>query len=381
MKAKRMIASFLIFPIIMLSGCWDKIEIEQRALIGALVFDKVGAEGSNKASIGKDRIEVNFLLVNPSKLQSSDEAFIAKKVKGMSFPDASEKLSSKISRMPFFGHTRLIIFTEKFMKDDKLFRETLDDIERRAVINQQMKVVVLKNSPDKLQNVKPKLENLVAAYITGIEENARTSSEIVSMTLADLLRDIREGEGSVAIPTLKIGSNNGGEFIIDELTLIKDYKFLRYLSRKYIGAYKLLTKKLERGRTFFKFNDIIIPYNIYTADRKIWMTDKGNLKYKIRYEIEGDVSQYEFGKDLFNTELISSIEKKIAIDMKKELKETTEYFQKEIGHDYLGFGSYTHKYYYKVYKKYKDNWDEAFKRMDIDYEVRINIRRIGTSKK
>lgn len=382
MKVKRMMAAFLIFPLIILSGCWDKVEIEQRAIVGALMFDKAEIEeDNNKSLVRKSGIDVSFGLINPSKIQGSEEAFINEKVKGINFPDAAERLSSRISRRPFFGHTRLLVFTEKFMRDEKLLKEALDDIERRAVINQQMKVVVLKGDPNKIMDVKPKLENLNAAYISGIVENSSISSEVVSLTLAELFKEIRDGEGSVTIPTVKISSANNGDFVIDELTLIKDYKFLKYLDTKYVGSYKIITNKLDKGRELTKINDIIIPYYIYSTDRRIWMDGEKNLKYKIRYEIEGDITQYEFNKELFNAELIKNIEKKIGSDMEKELKETTEYFQKEIGHDYLGFDSYTHKYHNKIYKKYKDNWDDAFKGADISYEVKVNIRRIGTSKK
>jgi len=382
LKVKRMMTALLIFPIIILSGCWDKIEIEQRAIVGALMFDKTEIEeDNNKNLVRKSGIDVSFGLINPSKIQGSEEAFISEKVKGINFPDAAERLSSRISRRPFFGHTRLLVFTEKFMRDERLLREALDDIERRAVINQQMKVVVIKGDPNKILDVKPKLENLNAAYISGIVENSSISSEVVSLTLAELFKEIRDGKGSVAIPTLKISAANNGDYVIDELSLIKDYKFLKYLDTKYVGSYKIITNKLDKGRELTKINDIIIPYYIYSMDRKIWMDDEKNLKYIIRYEIEGDITQYEFNKELFNAELIKNIEKKIGSDMEKELKETTEYFQKEIGHDYLGFDSYTHKYHNKIYKKYKDNWDDAFKGADISYEVKVNVRRIGTSKK
>lgn len=382
MKVKRMMAAFLIFPLIILSGCWDKIEIEQRAIVGALMFDKAEIEeDNNKNLVRESGIDVSFGLINPSKIQGSEEAFINEKVKGINFPDAAERLSSRISRRPFFGHTRLLVFTEKFMRDEKLLKEALDDIERRAVINQQMKVVVIKGDPNKIMDVKPKLENLNAAYISGIVENSSISSEVVSLTLAELFKEIRDGKGSVAIPTVKISSANNGDFVIDELTLIKDYKFLKYLDTKYVGSYKIITNKLDKGRELTKIDDIIIPYYIYSIDRRIWMDGEKNLKYKIRYEIEGDITQYEFNKELFNAELIKNIEKKIGSDIEKELKETTEYFQKEIGHDYLGFDSYTHKYHNKIYKKYKDNWDDAFKGADISYEVKVNVRRIGTSKK
>lgn len=382
MKVKRLIAILLIFSTTIFSGCWDKIEIEQRAIVAALMFDKAEIEEENdKSPIGSDRIDVRFGLINPAKIQGAEEAFIVEKVKGINFPDAAERLSSRISRRPFFGHTKVLVFTEKFMKDEKLFREALDDIERGAVINQQMKVVALKSNPDKIMDVKSKLENLNAAYVTGIVENSSISLKIVSQTLAELLIEIRNGEGSAAIPTLEISSANNGDFVIDELTLIKDYKFLTYLDTKYMGSYKMITNKLDKGSKIIKFNDIIIPYYIYSISKRIWMEDEKELKYKVKYEIEGDISQYEFNKDLFDSGIIEQIESKIEKDIEKDLKETTAYFQNEIGHDYLGFDSYTHKYHNKIYRKYKDNWDEAFKKADISYEVKVNIRRVGTSKK
>lgn len=385
MKFKKPIAFLLILSLLFLSGCWDKIEIEQRAIIVAVVVDSAKKESSEEESEAaanrKDKITVTFGMIKPSEIQGKGKAFISETVTGSTFADAIDRLSNRISRRPFFGQMRLLLFTGELIKDSEIFREVLDDFDRRAVINQNMKVGIIKGDSKKIHEVEPKLENLNAAYIVGVMQNEKISSDIISMTFADMLKAVRDNEGSIMMPFIKIDKRDGEDFVIHEATLIKDYRFLTNVDTKYIGPYKMISKKFERGNVYIDYKGINVPYTIYNMKIRFFLEDEKNLKYKVNIETEGDIVEYLFGEEVFETKTISEVEESISKEIKKNLKETTLYFQQEIGHDYLGFGEYTNKYHNKVYKKYKDNWDEAFNKLDITYKVDAKIRRVGTVRK
>jgi hypothetical protein len=52
-------------------------------------------------------------------------------------PDTMEELGSRVSRIPFYGVTRLLVLTDRVIRDDKIFREILDEFERKTIINQR----------------------------------------------------------------------------------------------------------------------------------------------------------------------------------------------------------------------------------------------------
>lgn len=394
MRLKRLTILFLTLSMILTSGCWDMVEIEKRAYIAVIVIDKIenneeneGNEVKNEASPFCEekpkRIKVTFGIVNPAKLQEGGEGgIIRQSVEAANLPDAMEELGGRISRLPFYGQTRLLELTDKVVKDKDIFKQIMDEFERKPIINQQMKIVVFKGNPEDIPKVNPKLENLHSSYITGILENSKVLSNTVSVSLHELITELRNNDGSTAIPVLEAKIGKESEFTIDKLALIKDYKLLTILDSKYIKTYKLVKGNFKNGRKLMTYKGIVVPFYIFSAERKIWLeNDSDGLKFRVKILLEGDIEQFEFDELLFDPEVISDVEKAIDEYTVKELDETTKYFQKDIGYDYLGFKEYTNKYHYKVFKKYEDNWDEAFANAKIVYEAEAKIRRIGTSKK
>lgn len=390
-RLKKITAAVLILCLIFTSGCWDMIEIERRAFVGAVGIDVIENYEENKeqeqaspfCEDAPKRIRVTFGVNDPVKLQEGAKgAAIPITVEAANLPDAMEQLGMRISRTPFYGHTRLLVLTDKLVKDKKLFKEIVDEFERKPIINQHMRVVVLKGEIMDILKVDTNLETLYSTYILGIMQNSRVLSSTVSMSLYELITQLRNSEGAAAIPILEIEEDKQSVYKIDKLALIKDYKFLNVLEDKYIKTYKLMKDEFKNGRKLINYKGIVVPFYIFSADKKIWLEDdNGRLKFRVRINLEGDIEQFEFQKILFDPKVISDVEKTIDEFTVKELNAATEHVQQEIGVDYLGFREFTIKYHYKVYKKYEDNWDEAFRNAKIVYDVETSIRRIGTSKK
>jgi Ger(x)C family germination protein len=372
------------------SGCWDMVEVEKRAFVGMVAIDLMEEDKENEGQKETSpfceekpkRIRVVFGLNNPSKLMEGGEgAVIPITVEGANLPDAMEEVGGKISRIPFYGHTRVLVLTDKLVKDRKMFMQIMDEFERKPIINQQVKIVVFKGNIEDIEKVDTKLENLQSTYITGILENSKVLSNTVSLSLHELLAELRNNDGDTAIPVLEVNKDKS-EFTIDKLALVKNYKLLTILDSKYIKTYKIVKGNFQNGRKLLTYKGIVVPFYIFSADRKIWLeNDNEGLKFRVKIMMEGDIEQFEFEKDLFDPKTISDVEKSIDEFTIKELDAATMYFQREIEHDFLGFKEYTNKYHYKVFKKYEDNWDEAFKNAKIVYEVEAKIRRIGTSTK
>lgn len=381
------------------TGCYDRIEIEQRGIIGATALDAVEeAEETNnidsngvKQANAPSSVNENkkgpfrsiFGLINPTKIQSGEKAFTIIEVEGANLPDSLEKLSQRISRTPFLAQIRMMYLSERFVKNEKVFKEALDRLDKSPKINETANVVVVKGNIDNLAKVDPKLESTLSGYIYGISENSKMASNVSALPVYKLLANLRNNDGSCAVPVLEIKSTpEGDDLVINKLLLIKDYKFFTYLDTKYVRFFRTMNNDFKKGRILVNYENNVIPYYIYSVMKKIWLEEDGNnLKFKVKIELEGDAEQLEFGEEVFNTEVIKKMSKTIEESVKAEFEESTKYFQDTIGHDYLGFGDYTHKYHNKIYQKYKDNWDETFKNAQIEYDIKVYIRRIGISKK
>ena len=390
MKHKRVLICILILTLLLTSGCWDKIELEQRVFITAMLIDLNEEDKENKpiGSTGAfnddmpEKLKITFGMANPSKIQEGENAFLTRSVTSVNATKAVEKLATMTSRVPFYGQLRLVILTERLVRNKETFKEILDHIERDAVINSLAKVVIFTGNPEEAFEIDPKLEILNSVYVTGIMDNSKITSETTDMTLTELLSSIRNNDGLAAVPLLEVRPQDGRGFEINRLALIKDYSLLDYLDTRYVRTYKIMNRKFKNGKKVINYKGLEIPFVIYTMNREIWLEEGGdNLKYRVKVEVEGDIKEYSFEENLFETNTLKDIQQKIQESIKMELQESTRYFQNVIGADYLGFGDYTNKYHNSVYKKYKENWDEAFKKAEISYDVKADIRRIGPSKK
>lgn len=391
MKIKKGILFIFIIELMLFTGCWDRVEIEQRGIIGASSLDVTDdAEEITKQTSTDNKINENmegplksvFGVIIPSKVQVGEKAFETIEVKAVNMPDCLEKLGQKMSRSPYLAQMRMMYFSEKFIKNKKIFQEALDRLDKSPKINETAYVVVVKGDIDILTKVEPKIESTLAAYILGISENSKMISNTSALPLYKLISNLRNNNGSCAIPVLEVKEKGDDyDLIINKLALIKDYKFLSYLDTKYVKVFRIMNNNFKKGRILVNYEDTIIPYYIYTLNKRIWIEENENkLKFNVKIEFEGDVEEYKFGKEVFNEDIIKNMSKAIEEYAKKEFEETTKYFQNTIGSDYLGFGDYTHKYHNKIYQKYKDNWDETFKNAEIEYEVKAFIRRIGIAK-
>jgi len=384
MFSKRLLSVFMCLLLVFLTGCWDKIEIDDRAFVLAMVVntaEKMQATSPGKAEAG-GLITADFYMPIPSKLLSTGggvDAYSVEHSDGKNLPMAVENLNMKFSRQMFFGQTKIILVGEKALSDAKFLKELMDFIEREPDMGREAKIAVLKGDPKKLLSLKPKFEKVFASYMAGIFNNSERISSYLSLSINDFLSMIRENKGSVVLPVAEIGED---KVSIKQLALIKDYKLLNYMDEKYLKPYSLITNTLKDGNILVPYNNDIISLKVASATRKISLTSSGdNLEYKVGIKIEGDIDNYISNEEIFQNKSISSIKDTVQKSIKDELDKTTSYFQNDIGYDYLGFNDYTKKHHNKLYKEYENSWNDEFQKANINYDVQVFIRRLGGSRK
>ncbi|MCX7694251.1 MAG: Ger(x)C family spore germination C-terminal domain-containing protein, partial [Caloramator sp.] len=150
---------------------------------------------------------------------------------------------------------------------------------------------------------------------------------------------------------------------------------------KYLRAFQFINGKLKGGRKFVNYKGNDISYFIQDKYRDIYVQDdNGKLKFTIKAEFEGYLENEMFSKEDIDKSVLDEIEGVLSKSFELELMETIKYFQDDVEADYLGLEDYTRKNYYKIYKKYKDNWDKAFTQAEFTVEAKAFIRRIGSKR-
>ncbi|NJD04717.1 MAG: Ger(x)C family spore germination protein [Ruminiclostridium sp.] len=398
-KVKRLVILLPAFLLLFTSGCWDKTEISEKAFIFTLAVDSNEiqddkAEDNNVRAFyesQRKKITAIFSIPIPSKtasIPSSDgsggggtpgggKAFINQKSEGENIPDIIKILGVRENRTLCLCYIKLFLLGENLLKDKEALLETLDYARRDPDFNKLAYVAVAKGKMEDIVNIEPKMEKMLASYVAGIFDMAKKTSSLVPVHFGVLASTILK-EGNAVLPCIEKADN---EVKINNLALIKDYQLLAYMDGKYIRPYACINNKLEGGTKLIEYKGTMIPYEISSSKRRISLKEEGNLlKYTINVEMEGDIEEFYFTGQISEDDILKEIKSRLEESMKLELQETTNYFQEVIGCDYLGLGEYTYNYHNKIYKKYKENWDKAFSKADIAFDVTMNIKRIGISK-
>lgn len=382
MKGRRLFALVLLIFILPLSGCWDKVEIEQRAIINSMFIEKGDNEhgGNPSGDINKGKIKVTFGILIPSAQGQGKDMGYSRVIQGDDMPQVLSRLGEETSRVPFYGQTRMLIFSSDFLKQKDCFKKLLDFIDRDPSVNTQMRILATKSKTKEITDIEARLESSTTQHIIGILNNAERYSSTVSVSLENLIDDLRESDGAGVLPLLEVLPDNQ-TFRVDELGLIKDYTYLTEVPSEIVRQYKIITNTFTGGRQQVEFEEKTLSVYIYNCKSKMKLKPgNGNLGFKVTVDAEGSIEGFCFDKNVMEKDIIEKMETTLENQMEKELEEATEYFQKKIGYDYLGFEEYLKKYKPKVYKKYENSWEEQFKNAEIEYEVAFHIRRRGTTK-
>jgi hypothetical protein len=201
----------------------------------------------------------------------------------------------------------------------------------------------------------------------------------MSLSINEFLSGLRESKGSITMPVAEVV---GDKISVEDIALLRDYKLAGFLDKKYLLPFSIITNTLKDGDYNINYKNSDLSCKITSSGTRIRLVpNKDKLEYTIESRVEMDVNNYTIDEDIFKDKVITEIRDKFAINIKDELIKTVEYFQNDIGFDYFKLEQFTKKYHYGIFEKYKDNWNEEFKKAKFNFNVTVFIRRIGGTRK
>ena len=375
---KSMKAAAILLCVLLLTGCWDKIEIEDRLFVLSIGVDSVEL-AEKKAS--KDKYTLSFVspVVDQIK-EGPGPAFRTYKTVDNSIIMSLSQLLERFSKKQFFGHTRNIFFGEDVLKDEKLLKEILDGISRYHEFHNSMYAYIVPGRAEEVFKVKPMYDKLLAPYIAGIIENSDYTSKVIKLTLLEMAIMLENQKGGLVIPRINPGKE---EVKISGAGVLKDYKLIGYLDDQETSVYNWLTNNARGGDIAVEYKGISTVFRHFTFDRKIELSkvENGNIYLNYRMETEGSIEEYMMGKEILDNALLKEISREVEKRIENEGEKLIKKFQQEFKADLIGARDYLSKYQPKLYKTIEKDYEKFFTdSMVIEVTANVNIRRVGLIK-
>jgi spore germination protein KC len=372
-KIKPWICGIVIFFMLFITGCWDRIEANDLALIVASAFDR--------APDGKVQMTVQVMLPSgggpgggPGGGSQQGKKFIVETATGNDPEDAEQIIQKMVSRRLFKGQRRVIIIGEEMARYG--VGEVLDYISREPENRLRTNILVVKSGTGSdLLKVEFPLERFPAEAMREMI-NSGLGEEV---TIRDfLIKASIEGIQPIAAA---IEMKNGQKGLqLTGFAIFKGLKLAGYLNAEETSGYLWATGRFKKGIVTTKVpgNEGTIDIDVRNATTKVTPEIDGN-KVNIFVEIKGEGVIYGNSTklDLTVPKNIALIEKAFETEIEKQVEKTIKVVQKKYGADIFGFGSTIYGHNPKEWKRLREKWDKVFPDAEVSVSTDFNIRMTG----
>ena len=376
-KKIKLICAVFILPVL-LSGCLNSVELNERAIVQAMGIDLEG-----------DMFIVTLQTFDP-KGGGSSTAVDASKVnsktitaQGMTITEAFSNAALNQGKEIFYGHNKLLVIGKEaaekgiwpianFLNSHYDFRPNVD----MAISTTKASDIVAAEMEDGI---------LPAISIQTMLMNAEENGRLYRGYFFDVIKAMEEENSSACIPLLEI-SGEGKEKSVGAVgtAVLKSDKYDTELDEDATKALLIIKDMVSLSSISVDCPDIgRVALNINNCDTQIKTQTSGDkIKFTISVDIDSSINEARdedrrgIGADDINTIEASQnevVEKIITNTIKKACIEKDT--------DPFGFNRYCRFYEKDFYEKNKENWNETLKNADFEVVCKSTVQNVGLQKK
>ena len=381
MKNKILLGIIISLSSLMLTGCWDNVEINERHVVLEVALDK-GEEGNPEANIeDRDYYEVTYMIPDIAKL--SGENSLAENVKtaivakSPTIAKSVDDIESKTQNTLSFSHTKALIFGEELIKDKKLFRAAIDSLIRNKQISRGTNILAVQGKASDIVQSDNYQNPMVGLYIMKYFNNTeRGTSHAKQQVLGNMVKEI-QSSNITTIP--KIEMNEEGILKIDGAAVIKNYELVGWLDEDEVRGELFVDGRIYKVPTVIEYQGEYLTYEIEQQNRSISFKDENKLQAIIKIMVRGNITEYNSSKNkyVFDDKKIEEVSKLVGEQIKKQVQKTID-TSKMMNTDFLNIGLELYRKHPKLWEKYKESWDlEGYKNLPIQINMEVIIQNTG----
>lgn len=396
---KVFLLSFLIGATFLLTGCWDRYELEDRANILGLAIDiaeekdlKDEPEVTHRMGKFPEQKQETFYKVTaqiavPGKIklgpeggggQGSEKTAWILETYGHTMKDAMANLQQQLAEKLYLGHLQIIVVSDDIAK--RGLSEINDFLRRDHEVRRTAWMAVNHEDASKVIKTAPPLETVPSLYLSDTLNNAVRFGKLPREYLGKFWIDISDDGVNAILPTVKVIQDD--RILVDGIAFFREEKMVGRTTPVEIGMYMSMKEKNGGGYSVaVSLEDepgvYLIKAEKRNPDIKVSLKN-GKPSAVINVEVQAVVEE-EVKANRLGEKQLEKMEKAANQKRGEICKELLAKLQKE-GSDILGLGARIRaKYgdYWDTEVKTEEKWSEIYKEMDIKVNVHHHIRRTG----
>jgi spore germination protein KC len=394
---KILVVLALIVP--MLTGCWDRLEIEERAVVLGVGIDEAPPESAmEEAQVshlkgfapvpGKRMVRISVQLAVPGRIPlgpgegggggNSAKSVWVIEVVGHTIDDAMSNLQQQLSAPLFFGHLRIIVISESFAK--KGLQNVNDYFHRNPEIRRTTWMVISEGKASAFMRATPELERVPSLYLQATMDQAVRMGKLPNVFIGIFWSAISKKGQDAYVPYVQLKKKKNVE--IAGLAYFKGDKMVGTTKPLQIAMLMEIKNMNPAGyQTFAEVEGKGLA--VYTATHRkskinVYI-DNGKPHFTVKIAIEGNIREKTDDGFRIDPDTIRRIERQtaeFAVKGNRQLIRETQ----EKGADIFGFGEIVRAFkpfYWNKHIRTKSKWEEMYKDIAVEVTVEVHTRRIG----
>lgn len=385
MKNKRLpLVVILSISLFILPGCWDEVEIEDRAFIAAVAIDL--AEDTGDETI----IEMTEQIVVPAGLGTSTHPGTGKAYRnitrsGKSIYEINRDISRQESRISNVEHLGLIILSKEFAEQEGMLANILDVFIRQQYMRRGVMVAVTDTKAKDLLSVEVEHMKLPSINIIDMLEKDQTAVTKEPARSGDVQEKLLS-KRSYVLPLLTILPDHTVEYEGIGVMAEEPSKLVGTLTDGDAKGRHFIIGKSQRGSVIAEVDGELVTFDIILGNSKYTLTnsDKNSLAFTVDIELTVSIREYFGTKNLYKEEVKKEFQNELEKEVKKLTHRALVKIKDEFQVDVLEFDRYLQIHHNKLWTEIKDNWDYGenyFSQSEVTINVKTNVREPGASVK
>ncbi|PAB56312.1 Ger(x)C family spore germination protein [Anaeromicrobium sediminis] len=376
--------SVLILICILMTGCWDKVEINKRAFVSMVGIDKVPVEDdTEKPEEGKTKSEYIVTIAYPNAGliagKDGEESKYVYTSKGVNVAEIIDEFNTRLEKTLFLRHAKIIILGKELMKDPKAFREVLDYIERSPKIGRQLHIMIGDKNPDELLKTPVKDEPIVGSLIREVMNENRRTAKVTHSNLEYILKSLQESNCAIIAKVTPFED----EYKVSGSGIIKDYKLIGELNEADSRNLMYLFNKVQNSIVKVELNNQIVPIEIMRSDTKLKVEEENNslvAKFTINSEARIASHLFDLSDEDMDDHYIKEVEKLGEKRLEEEISRTYNVIKNDYNVDLLQINERIRKFNPKLWDKISKDWDSIYGNTKVVIESNLKVRTMGVIK-
>ena len=352
MKVKLTYLFIPLVSMLLLTGCWDNTELNDRHVVLELALDK--AENQN------NHYEVTYTIPDVAKLSGQES--LAEDVKSAmtttsptivkSVNDMERKMQNTLT----FSHIKAVVLGEEILKDKELLKNAIGSFSKNIEFSRGANILAVQGKASEITQSENYQNPVLGLYIMKYFNNiAKQTGDAKQQSLGNMIKEIQD-TGITTLPVIAKGDEKNVE--ISGAAVIKDYQLAGWLDKNEVQGMLFINGEIKEIPIVIQYQGQYLTYIIKNKSSIVDFEENGtdNITVDINIKVQGNIAEglLTANQHTFSEQEIVEIEELIANKISEQVSKTIQK-EKELSADFLELGLKCYRKNPSLWKKYSNN--------------------------